>query len=563
MIISAQRIGDLLGEASVQVATSNGTADSSDFTPTSTTLSWTDGEGGVKSFTVPITDDDTGEPDETVLLTLSGASGDLIVGVNPISLFIMDGNELPAVFAGDGQTAILSGGATPPATTGADIFLDAGLDDGVDTTWEDSANTWDLSINSGVNFVADAGSAWPGVTSSYRFPGGTSGSAGCDGSSLQDMGADKNPITLELWFRPIQSTTYPSNGQVLFETGGGTGIGIFYNNGFVETAHDSDSGQMSWDVSSLIGEFIQVVITYDPTSSSDNYKLYINGDLKATSSRSDTDMCGGDGSGLGNRGENNVGGAGGGDSNTESFEGDIAIFRAYHNRILNDSEVLVNYGSIAGAKSATVNLDATVSDVDEDPLTTSWTVVSGPSGISFGDSGAVDTTAAFYSAGDYTLRLTADDGTVQSSHEVVITIVNDDEVGFDNWIEGYDVGSETGFDDDYDGDGLVNGIESYFGTDPSTYSRGLSAGSVVKGASDTFTFTHPLNANPADDLSAAYIWSKDMQTFYYSGETDVGGTTVNFSQGTLTVGIVPVTATISGTPATQLFIRIEVKQAAP
>ena len=102
---------------------------------------------------------------------------------------------------------------------------------------------------------------------------GTSGSGGCDGTSLGDMGLDTQPITLELWFKPDASASYPANGQVLWETGGGTGLGIFYNNGVVETAHDSNAGQISADVSALTNEFIQVVVTYDTGSSSSNWMV--------------------------------------------------------------------------------------------------------------------------------------------------------------------------------------------------------------------------------------------------------------------------------------------------
>ena len=45
----------------------------------------------------------------------------------------------------------------------------------VNATWEDSTGLWNLTINSGVSFVADAGSALPGITAAYSCPGGVSG----------------------------------------------------------------------------------------------------------------------------------------------------------------------------------------------------------------------------------------------------------------------------------------------------------------------------------------------------------------------------------------------------
>ncbi|MFK7849920.1 MAG: PASTA domain-containing protein, partial [Akkermansiaceae bacterium] len=71
---------------------------------------------------------------------------------------------------------------------------------------------------------------------------------------------------------------------------------------------------------------------------------------------------------------------------------------------------------------AIANLDGTVSDLDNDPLTTSWSVVSGPGSVSFDDVSVVDTSARLDTAGTYTLRLTANDGKDMTSDEVTITV---------------------------------------------------------------------------------------------------------------------------------------------
>ncbi len=73
-----------------------------------------------------------------------------------------------------------------------------------------------------------------------------------------------------------------------------------------------------------------------------------------------------------------------------------------------------------GVTGAVATLDATVTDTDA--LTYSWSVVSGPSSVSFANSAAIDTTATFTVAGVYTLRLTANDGLGQASEDVVITV---------------------------------------------------------------------------------------------------------------------------------------------
>lgn len=68
-------------------------------------------------------------------------------------------------------------------------------------------------------------------------------------------------------------------------------------------------------------------------------------------------------------------------------------------------------------------LDATVTDdgLPSPPtLTTTWSQVSGPGTATFGNTTAVDTTVAFSAAGVYTLRLTASDGALSSSDDIIL-----------------------------------------------------------------------------------------------------------------------------------------------
>lgn len=130
---------------------------------------------------------------------------------------------------------------------------------------------------------------------------------------------------------------------------------------------------------------------------------------------------------------------------------------------------------------------------------------------------------------------------------------------FAAWISGYPgVGALTGFNDDADGDGIDNGVENLFGTDPSVASQGITQ--VAKSGS-TVTFQHPQNASPASDLTAAYRWSVDLATWNADGASSAG-TTVSFaaSPDTPTVGITTVTATISGPAPDRFFAGITVTQ---
>jgi len=75
-----------------------------------------------------------------------------------------------------------------------------------------------------------------------------------------------------------------------------------------------------------------------------------------------------------------------------------------------------------------VVLSATVTDDGEpDPpgaVAITWTQVTGPGTVTFGDPSAVDTTASFSDVGNYVLRLTADDGELEASDDLVVSVVD-------------------------------------------------------------------------------------------------------------------------------------------
>lgn len=125
------------------------------------------------------------------------------------------------------------------------------------------------------------------------------------------------------------------------------------------------------------------------------------------------------------------------------------------------------------------------------------------------------------------------------------------------WIGQYPgVGGQGGIDDDPDGDGVANGIEIHFGTNPTVPSAGLTQ--IAKSGS-SLTFRHPQTATPASDVSVGYRWSRDLQTWHASGVSD-GGTTVTFSASANTpqAGTTTVTATITGSNPDRLFVELQV-----
>jgi ribosomal protein L35AE/L33A len=81
-VITVERSHGEQGAASVDFATSAGTAVApDDYQELAGTLSWADGEEGIKSFSVAVVADGVAEPNETVNLTLSNATGG--AGIDP------------------------------------------------------------------------------------------------------------------------------------------------------------------------------------------------------------------------------------------------------------------------------------------------------------------------------------------------------------------------------------------------------------------------------------------------------------------------------------------------
>lgn len=81
------------------------------------------------------------------------------------------------------------------------------------------------------------------------------------------------------------------------------------------------------------------------------------------------------------------------------------------------------------ALAAAASLDGTVSDDGlPGPTTSVWSKRSGPGTVNFGNANAVDTTATFSAVGSYVLRLTADDGVLDTSDDVEIEVLAPDEV---------------------------------------------------------------------------------------------------------------------------------------
>jgi PKD domain len=184
---------------------------------------------------------------------------------------------------------------------------------------------------------------------------------------------------------------------------------------------------------------------------------------------------------------------------------------------------------------AITTLDGTASDPESNPLTYTWTLVSGPASVAFANAAAIDTTATFTAAGTYTLRLTANDGSGSASDEITITVITPPAPytawAQQTWTNPFTL---TYYTDNPDGDNLNNLQEFAFGTDPTiggqtlTYTPGgaVSSGgppiamnlAVGAGVDYRAIFTRRKN-HAAAGLTYTVQFSADMSNWVNSADT--------------------------------------------
>jgi hypothetical protein len=128
---------------------------------------------------------------------------------------------------------------------------------------------------------------------------------------------------------------------------------------------------------------------------------------------------------------------------------------------------------------------------------------------------------------------------------------------FASWISNPGFGiapGDQGFGTDADGDGLANGVEAWFGTNPGAANAGLTE---MGKTGNVFRFQHPEADPPLSDVSGSYEWSIDLSAWHAPGT--VGDTTVVITAlpDTPAAGTTTVEADTAGSvvPPVKLFVR--------
>jgi hypothetical protein len=100
--VRVQRVVGNAGAVTVQYATSNGTADGSDYTGGSGTLSWAANDMQDQIVAIPVIDDGTIEGAETLNVTLSAPTGGATIDGSSILTITLADNDTPSQGGGGG-----------------------------------------------------------------------------------------------------------------------------------------------------------------------------------------------------------------------------------------------------------------------------------------------------------------------------------------------------------------------------------------------------------------------------------------------------------------------------
>jgi hypothetical protein len=295
----------------------------------------------------------------------------------------------------------------------------------------DPAGWWRFDDTGAVAVDSSSNANNASVLSGATWGGGVVGGAvNLNGSSQWAVAADSNSldatnqITLSAWIKPSKQDTQYIIKQARYDVTDGYELSLS-SSGKVFVRFNQKTSDNALRVNSTTSypsngnTWMHVAATYDGST----IKLYINGELNASSNQTFTIATNSVGLGLGAE-----------DSGTAPFKGQLDDARVYDHALtaaeiktLSDKPPVVAAGvdqTIVLPNDAQLNGSISDDGLPNPPAAvgSAWSMVSGPGSVVFGNANALQTSATFSQAGIYVLRLTGDDGFWSASDDVMVVV---------------------------------------------------------------------------------------------------------------------------------------------
>ena len=192
-----------------------------------------------------------------------------------------------------------------------------------------------------------------GLGQAWVLDGTLNNTFSTDGFNGTQRGMD---ASFEIWFKP--DTSVADGNYYIYETGGdgrGTTLwmekssGVYTLHLHIQPVSDGDNASkvdLTYDISSLVGSYIQTVFTIDLHSTAGTAKLYVNGEKVNEHTGVLPEWSGGDNSGVGRSAgssasiKNDV-------SPVNYFSGNIAVIN-YFDSVLEEPAIISSYNHITG-----------------------------------------------------------------------------------------------------------------------------------------------------------------------------------------------------------------------
>ena len=236
--ITATRTGGSENAVAVDYGTTPGSATSpADFTATAGTLSWADGDAASKSFSIPITNDGTGETTESFTTSIGNPAGGVTLGAPSTETVTILDDEV-STFQFDAPTYSVTEGGTATISVSRQVGISGAVSVDVVVTGGTATNGSDYTFTTVTLNWADGESGAktftilttgndgvydPAETIDLNLQNASGGVVGAQSTTVVTIDDPGNPGTIEFASATFSGTEGGSATVTVNRTGGSTG----------------------------------------------------------------------------------------------------------------------------------------------------------------------------------------------------------------------------------------------------------------------------------------------------------------------------------------------------